>query len=87
MTMTQAQIESKLKRIIEEELGISADEVTRDALLVEDLGADSLDVTELVMACEEQFNIAIDDDGADRLTTFGQLLRLVTAALALRGAA
>jgi len=60
-------IEAKVKEIIVDQLGVSADEVKNDASFVEDLGADSLDLTELIMAMEEEFGIEIDDDAAQKL--------------------
>ncbi len=60
-------VEEQVKKIIVEQLGVSADEVTMDASFVEDLGADSLDLTELIMAMEEEFNIEIGDDDAQKI--------------------
>ncbi len=60
-------VEEKVKNIIVEQLGVSADEVVGDASFVEDLGADSLDLTELIMAMEEEFNIEIADDDAQKI--------------------
>jgi acyl carrier protein len=60
-------IEAKVKEIIVDQLGVSADEVVNGASFVEDLGADSLDLTELIMAMEEEFGIEIDDDEAQKL--------------------
>ncbi|WP_028586166.1 acyl carrier protein [Desulfocurvus vexinensis] len=60
-------VEAKVKEIIVDQLGVSADEVNNDASFVEDLGADSLDLTELIMAMEEEFGIEIDDDEAQKL--------------------
>jgi acyl carrier protein len=60
-------VEAKVKEIIVDQLGVSADEVHNEASFVEDLGADSLDLTELIMAMEEEFGIEIDDDEAQKL--------------------
>ena len=60
-------VEEKVKKIIVDQLGVSADEVTTDASFVEDLGADSLDLTELIMAMEEEFDIEIADDDAQKI--------------------
>ena len=60
-------IEAKVKDIIVDQLGVSAEEVVNGASFVEDLGADSLDLTELIMAMEEEFGIEIDDDEAQKL--------------------
>ncbi|NJB68988.1 acyl carrier protein [Desulfobaculum xiamenense] len=60
-------VEAKVKAIIVDQLGVAEDEVKNDASFVEDLGADSLDLTELIMAMEEEFGIEIDDDEAQKL--------------------
>jgi acyl carrier protein len=67
-------IETKVKEIIVENLGVDAEKVTRDASFVEDLGADSLDTVELVMAFEEEFDIEIPDEDAEKLTTVGEAI-------------
>jgi len=60
-------VAEKVKSIIVEQLGVDEEEVTPDASFVDDLGADSLDVVELVMAFEEEFGVEIPDDDADKL--------------------
>jgi acyl carrier protein len=60
-------VEEKVKAIIVDQLGVSEEEVKLDSSFVEDLGADSLDLTELIMAMEEEFGIEIDDDDAQKL--------------------
>jgi len=60
-------VEEKVKSIIVEQLGVDANEVTPEASFVDDLGADSLDTVELVMAFEEAFNIEIPDEGAEKI--------------------
>ncbi|MCM0756634.1 acyl carrier protein [Desulfovibrio aminophilus] len=60
-------IAEKVKGIIVDQLGVSADEVKPEASFVEDLGADSLDLTELIMAIEEEFDIEIDDEEAQKI--------------------
>ncbi len=65
--MSAPEVEEKIKSIIMEQLGVSADEVKPEASFVEDLGADSLDLTELIMAMEEAFNIEIADEDAQKL--------------------
>ena len=60
-------VEDQVKKIIVEQLGVNEDEVTLDASFVEDLGADSLDLTELIMAMEEEFGIEISDDDAQKI--------------------
>ncbi len=69
--------EEKVKGIIVEQLGVNADQVTREAKVVEDLGADSLDAVELVMAVEEEFGIEVPDDQAENLTTVGAIVDYV----------
>ncbi len=65
-------IEERVKEIIVENLGVDAEKVTPNASFVEDLGADSLDTVELVMAFEEEFDIEIPDEDAEKLTTVGE---------------
>lgn len=60
-------VEAKVKQIIIDQLGVSAEEVKPEASFVEDLGADSLDLTELIMAMEEEFGTEIDDDDAQKM--------------------
>ena len=64
-------LEDKVKEIIVEQLGVNADQVTPEASFIEDLGADSLDTVELVMAFEEEFEAEIPDEDAEKLTTVG----------------
>ena len=64
-----ADIEAKVKEIIINELGVDAEKVTPEASFVEDLGADSLDTVELVMAFEEEFGMEIPDEEAEKITT------------------
>ena len=61
--------EARVKEIIVEQLGVSADQVTMEASFIDDLGADSLDTVELVMALEEEFNVEIPDEDAEKITT------------------
>ena len=67
-------VESQVKEIIVENLGVDDEKVTEDASFVEDLGADSLDTVELVMAFEEEFDIEIPDEDAEKLTTVGEAI-------------
>ena len=69
-----ATVEERVKKIIEEQLGVEEDEVTPEASFVEDLGADSLDTVELVMALEEEFGIEIPDEDAEKILTVGKAL-------------
>ena len=73
-----ADIEAKVKDIIINELGVEAEKVTREASFVEDLGADSLDTVELVMAFEEEFGIEIPDEDAEKLQTVGDAITYIT---------
>jgi acyl carrier protein len=65
-------IEERVKEIIVNELGVEAEKVTSEASFVEDLGADSLDTVELVMAFEEEFGIDIPDEDAEQMRTVGE---------------
>ena len=64
-----ASVEQRVKEIICEQLGVSEDQVTPQASFIEDLGADSLDIVELVMAFEEAFELEIPDEDAEKITT------------------
>jgi acyl carrier protein len=66
---------AKVKEIIIEKLGVDAEKVTEDASFVEDLGADSLDTVELVMDFEEEFDLEIPDEEAEKLTTVGSAIK------------
>ena len=70
-----ASIEDKVKSIIVEQLGISEDEVRPEASFIDDLGADSLDIVELVMAMEEEFDVEIPDEDAEKLQTIGSAIQ------------
>ena len=65
-------IEEQVKKIVAEQLGVKEDSVTSDASFVDDLGADSLDTVELVMALEEEFEMEIPDEDAEKITTVQQ---------------
>jgi acyl carrier protein len=67
-------LEAKVKEIIVEQLGVNAEQVTTEASFIEDLGADSLDTVELVMAFEEEFGAEIPDEDAEKLTTVGAVV-------------
>ena len=67
-------LEERVKEIIIDGLGVNADQVTPEASFVNDLGADSLDTVELIMAFEEEFGAEIPDDDAEKLTTVGAVI-------------
>lgn len=67
-------LEDKVKEIIVEQLGVNAEQVTPEASFIDDLGADSLDTVELVMAFEEEFGAEIPDEDAEKLTTVGAVI-------------
>ena len=71
---SMATVDERVKKIIGEQLGVEEDEVTPEASFVEDLGADSLDTVELVMALEEEFGIEIPDEDAEKFLTVGKAL-------------
>ena len=68
----------KVKAIVAEQLGVKQEEVTEEASFIDDLGADSLDTVELVMALEEEFGIEIPDEDAEKMTTVGDAVRYIT---------
>lgn len=72
-----ADLETKVAEIIAEQLGVNQDEVTQEASFIEDLGADSLDTVELVMALEEEFGIEIPDEDAEQITTVGDAVKYI----------
>jgi acyl carrier protein len=69
--------QDKVRQIIADQLGVKKEEVTDKAKFVDDLGADSLDTVELVMALEEEFGVEIPDEDAEKLTTVGDALRYI----------
>ncbi|MBE22406.1 MAG: acyl carrier protein [Gemmatimonadetes bacterium] len=74
------EIASKVKDIIIEELGVDAEKVTDQASFIDDLGADSLDTVELVMAFEEEFDLEIPDEDAEKMRTVADVVGYVSAA-------
>jgi acyl carrier protein len=70
-------VESKIKTIIAEQLGVKPEEVTPNASFVDDLGADSLDTVELIMALEEEFNVEIPDEDAEKMKTVGDAIKYI----------
>ncbi len=75
--MERAEIESKLKNLLVEELGLDADKITMDATFEEDLEVDSLGVVELLMALEDNFGVQIPDEEAEAIGTVGQAVDIV----------
>jgi len=75
--MATANVEDKVKAIIAEQLGVKPEEVTPQASFIDDLGADSLDTVELVMALEEEFGVEIPDEDAEKMTTVGDALKYI----------
>ncbi len=75
---TMSDISDRLKKIVVEHLSVEADKVVEGASFIDDLGADSLDTVELVMAFEEEFGIEIPDDAAETIQSFGDAVSYVT---------
>jgi acyl carrier protein len=78
MALTIKEIEEKTKKIVAEQLGVKEDEVKNVSSFVEDLGADSLDTVELVMALEEEFGCEIPDEEAEKITTVQQAIDYIS---------
>ncbi|HEY2989728.1 MAG TPA: acyl carrier protein [Candidatus Binatia bacterium] len=70
-------VEARVKEIVCEQLGVSEDEVTPDASFIEDLGADSLDIVELVMALEEEYEMEISDEDAEKIKTVQDVITYI----------
>lgn len=79
--MNSESVEVRVKKIVIEQLGVSEDQVKPEASFVDDLGADSLDTVELVMALEEEFETEIPDDDAEKITTVAQAIEFVSKTL------
>ena len=77
--MTAANVEGKVKKIIAEQLGVAEDEIKTTSSFIEDLGADSLDIVELVMAMEEEFEVEIPDEEAENIKTVQDAVSYVTS--------
>lgn len=75
--MSEKSIEQKVKDIIVEQLSVNPEQVTPEAKFIEDLGADSLDVVELVMAFEEEFGVEVPDEDAEKLLTVGDVVKYI----------
>lgn len=72
-----ASVFDRVKGIVVDQLGVAEEEVTAEASFVDDLGADSLDVVELVMALEEEFGVEIPDEDAEKIVTVGEAVRYI----------
>lgn len=70
-------IAARVKKIVIEHLGVEADKVNEDASFIDDLGADSLDIVELVMAFEEEFGVEIPDDAAEKISTVSDAIKYI----------
>ena len=75
--MAEKSIEERVREIIVEQLGVNPEQVTPTAKFIEDLGADSLDTVELVMAFEEEFNVEVPDEDAEKLQSVGDVIRYI----------
>ncbi len=71
------ELEEKINKVISDKLGVTAEKIVPEAKFVEDLGADSLDQVELVMALEDEFNLEIPDEDAEKLKSVGEVLSYV----------
>lgn len=72
-------IEERVKKVVEDQLSVNQDQITVEASFIDDLGADSLDTVELVMALEEEFGVEIPDEEAEKITKVGEAIDYVTA--------
>jgi acyl carrier protein len=70
-------VEERVKKIVVENLSVDADKVSAEASFIDDLGADSLDIVELVMAFEEEFSVEIPDDAAEKIMTVGDAVSFI----------
>jgi acyl carrier protein len=75
--MSEKSVEEKVRDIIVDQLGVNAEQVVTSARFIEDLGADSLDTVELVMAFEEEFSIEVPDEEAEKLQSVGDVVKYV----------
>ena len=83
--MNLEEVQAKLKEIVMDRLNAEEEQIKPEASFVEDLGADSLDIVELIMGIEEEFDIEIPDEDAEKLTTVGEAMSYVKAKLGVEG--
>jgi acyl carrier protein len=83
--MKLEEVQVKLKEIVMDRLNAEEEQIKPEASFVEDLGADSLDIVELIMGIEEEFDIEIPDEDAEKLTTVGEAMSYVKAKLGVEG--
>lgn len=76
---TQQEITERVKAIVVEQLGVNANEVNPEASFIEDLGADSLDIVELIMALEEEYDMEIPDEDAEKIQTVQDVISYITS--------
>ncbi|KPJ49970.1 acyl carrier protein [candidate division TA06 bacterium DG_26] len=74
-----------VKKVIVEKLGVKPEEVTHEARFIDDLGADSLDTVELIMALEEKFSVEVPDEEAEKLTTVGKAIEYIEKKMSEQG--
>ena len=80
--MAENNVEARVRKIVVEHLGVEEEKVTKEASFIDDLGADSLDTVELVMAFEEEFGVEIPDDAAETILTVGDAVKYIDKASA-----
>ncbi|MGQ9478339.1 MAG: acyl carrier protein [Candidatus Bipolaricaulia bacterium] len=83
--MVEDEIAERVKRIIEEQLMVDASEITEKATFIDDLGADSLDIVEMIMELEEEFGIEIPDEDAEKITTVGEAIEYIRGLVERQG--
>ena len=83
--MNLEEVQAKLKEIVIDRLNAEEEQIKPEASFVEDLGADSLDIVELIMGIEEEFDIEIPDEDAEKLTTVGEAMSYVKTKLGVEG--
>ena len=77
--MVMSTVEERVKKVVEDQLSVNQDQITPEASFIDDLGADSLDTVELVMALEEEFGVEIPDEEAEKITKVGEAIEYINA--------